>query len=135
MEELDKSMYFRAKSDIMEAARILRKNMTFYEKLLWARLKGKKIRGLRFRRQHPIDIFIVDFYCHEAKLVIEIDGEIHELQKDYDEGRSAEMERFDIKVIRFTNDDVKNNIGEVIKIIEEVVYNRIKSPPLGGFRG
>ena len=67
MEELDKTMYFRAKPDIMEVARILRKNMTYYEKLLWEKLKGKQIWGLRFRRQHPIDIFIADFYCHEVR--------------------------------------------------------------------
>jgi very-short-patch-repair endonuclease len=73
MEELDKGMYFNAKPDILEAARILRKNMTFSEKLLWDELKGKKICGLRFRRQHPIDIFIADFYCHEVRLVVEID--------------------------------------------------------------
>jgi very-short-patch-repair endonuclease len=125
MEELQKSMYYGAKPDTMEAARILRKNMTFYEKLLWEKLKLKQICGLRIRRQHPIDFFIVDFYCHEAKLVIEIDGEIHNETREYDDGRSAEMERYSIKVIRFTNSEVDNNIDDVVKRIESEIKRRI----------
>jgi very-short-patch-repair endonuclease len=125
MEELEKSMYYGAKPDTMEAARILRKNMTFYEKLLWEKLKLKQICGLRIRRQHPIDFFIVDFYCHEAKLVIEIDGEIHNETREYDDGRSAEMERYSIKVIRFTNSEVDNNIDDVVKRIESEIKRRI----------
>jgi len=74
MKELEKAMYYRARPETMTAARILRENMTFSEKLLWERLKLKQLFGLRFRRQHPIDFFIADFYCHEARLVIEIDG-------------------------------------------------------------
>jgi very-short-patch-repair endonuclease len=92
MEELEKWMYYGASTETLSAAKILRKNMTFCENLLWERLKLKQICGLRFRRQHPIAFFIVDFYCHEAKLVIELDGEIHNQQREYDDGRSAEME-------------------------------------------
>ncbi len=118
-------MYYGAKPDIFEAARVLRKNMTFYEELLWERLNHKQIYGLRFRRQHPIDIFIADFYCHEAKLVVEIDGEIHLLQKDYDIARTAEMEKYGLKVIRFDNIEVERNIETVIKKIEEFAKSRI----------
>lgn len=117
MKELDKNMYFRAKSGTLETARLLRKNMTNYEELLWERLKGKQISGLRFRRQHPIDIFIADFYCHDARLVIEIDGDIHIQQIEYDDGRTAEIEKFGIKVIRFTNSEIVNNIEAVINKI------------------
>ena len=131
MEEIEKSMYYGAKPETFEAARILRENMTHYEKLLWEKLKLKKICGVRFRRQHPIDFFIADFYCHEARLVVEIDGEIHYQKKEYDDGRSADMERYFIKVIRFTNSEIENNIGDVIKNIENEVYRRIKSPPWG----
>jgi len=105
--------------------------MTNYEKLIWERLKGKQICGLRFRRQHPIDIFIVDFFCHEVRLVVEIDGEIHDQQEEYDDGRSAEMEKFGIRVIRFTNSEVEKNIEVVINKIKKVVDERIKSPPWG----
>lgn len=124
-------MYFRAKSGTLETASLLRKNMTQCEEIIWERLKGKQIQGLRFRRQHPIDFFIVDFYCHKARLVIEIDGEIHKSKVEYDDGRSAEIEKFGIKVIRFTNDDIVDNIEAVIRMIELVVRERIKSPPWG----
>ena len=133
MRELDKNMYFGAKQDIMELAKSLRNTMTYHERLVWEKLKGKQICGLRFRRQHPIRFFIVDFYCHEAMLVVEVDGEIHYDRIDYDDGRSAEMEKFGIKVIRFANFEVENNIDKVIKSIETIVKERIKRP-LGRFR-
>ena len=141
MKEIEKSMYYGAKPITIAAAKILRDNMTTCEKLLWERVKQKQICGLRFRRQHPIDFFIVDFYCHEAKLVIELDGEIHNQQREYDDGRSAEMEKYSIKVIMFNNSEIENNIEEVIKKIENEINGRIQSPPClpagrqGGFRG
>jgi very-short-patch-repair endonuclease len=131
MMELEKSMYYNAKPSIIEAASLLREDMTRCEDLLWERIKGKQIYGLRFRRQHPIDIFIADFYCHRIRLIVEIDGEIHNSQKDYDIGRSAEMEKYDIKVIRFTNKDVEFNIEMVIRNIGIIVKERISSPPWG----
>ncbi len=124
-------MYFRATPEIINNARMLRENMTASEKLLWERLKTKQICGIRFRRQHPIFIFIADFYCHEARLVVEIDGEIHNQQIEYDDGRSAEMEKFFIKIIRFTNYEVENKIDEVIENITNTVNQRLKSPPWG----
>ncbi|MFV0590640.1 MAG: endonuclease domain-containing protein [Draconibacterium sp.] len=131
MEELDKTMYFGAKPDIFEKAKALRKNMTDAEKILWERLKNKQVLNLRFRRQHPIDIFIADFYCHAVRLVIELDGMIHKAQKEYDEGRTAEMERFDIQVIRFKNEEIENDIKSVVKEIESTIKLRLKSPPWG----
>lgn len=131
MEELEKSMYYGALPETFSAAKILRDNMTTCEKLLWEKLKLKQVCGLRFRRQHPIVFFIADFYCHEARLVIEIDGDIHIQQREYDDGRSAEMEKYFIKVIRFTNSEVENNIDYVIKKIEDEVKSRIQSPPWG----
>jgi very-short-patch-repair endonuclease len=95
------------------------------------KLKGKQICGLRFRRQHPIDIFIADFYCHEVRLVVEIDGKIHDIQEDYDDGRSAEMEKFDIKIIRFKNFEVENDIEKVVSEIKSTVNQCLKSPPWG----
>jgi very-short-patch-repair endonuclease len=131
MKELDKNMYFRAKPSTLETARILRNRMTNSEKLLWEKLKGKQLLGIRFRRQHPIDIFIADFYCHEARLVIEIDGDIHKEQIEYDDGREAEIEKYNIKVIRFTNDEVNNDIDLVVQKIKIIVIERTKSPPWG----
>ncbi|MBK8884767.1 MAG: endonuclease domain-containing protein [Bacteroidales bacterium] len=131
MKELDKTMYFRANRGTLETARLLRRRMTDCELLLWERLKAKKILGLRFRRQHPVDIFIADFYCHEARLVIEIDGDIHKEKFEYDEGREAEIEKYGIKFIRFTNNEILNEIDIVINKIKKVVNERISSPPWG----
>ena len=78
----------------------------------------EQIDGFTFRRQHPIDKFIADFYCHKAKLVIEVDGDIHEYQKEYDIGRTDEMKQFGLKVIRFTNEDVEYDIESVIERIK-----------------
>ena len=128
-------MYFGTKPDILEKAKVLRKNMTAAEKVLWERLRNKQVLGLRFRRQHPIAFFIADFYCHTVRLVVEIDGKIHKAQQEYDEGRTAEMERFDIQVIRFSNEEVKKDIERVIENIEIIIGQRLKSPPLGDLGG
>ncbi len=130
MEELDKLMYYGAKPLIFERANALRSKMTPAEQLLWEKIKGKQICGVRFRRQHPIDIFIVDFYCHAALLVIELDGKIHLQQKEYDEGRTAEIEKLDIEVFRFTNQEVESNIERVIELITNKVEYRLKNKSL-----
>ena len=116
------SMFYGAKPHIFEKAKMLRKNMAVAEEILWEQLRGKKLMGLRFRPQHPIDIFIADFYCHPLKLVVEVDGGIHKTkeQREYDLGREGELENWGIKVIRFTNEEIGNNITQVIKEIEQV---------------
>jgi len=102
---------------------MLRKNMTLAEIILWKKLKDRKIFKVKFRRQHPIKIFIVDFYCHELKLVIEVDGEIHnnDEAKEYDINRAAELLRYEIKVVRFSNDQIIHNIGMVIDQIKQFI--------------
>ena len=116
-----KNLFYGASQLITKRAIELRKNMTPVEKELWKHLKNKQILGLRFRRQHPIDIFIADFYCHKIKLVIELDGQIHSTPKniEYDENRTAELERLGIKVIRFKNEEVLENIEEVVNQIKK----------------
>jgi very-short-patch-repair endonuclease len=131
MGESDKTMYFNATPEKMEIAKNLRNNMTHTEQLLWEKLKGKQICGLRFRRQHPINLFIVDFCCHQVRLVIEVDGEIHDHQVEYNDGRSAEMEKFGVKVIRFGNSEIENAIEKVVFKIQSIVKERLKSPPWG----
>lgn len=115
-------MFYNAKPHIFEKAKVLRNNMTASELKLWDCLKGKQIFGLRFRPQHPIDIFIADFYCHPIKLVIEVDGGIHKSvnQNEYDIGREAELNYWGIKVIRFTNEQIDNDIQHVITIIKQI---------------
>lgn len=117
---IERDMYFGARKDVILFARELRKNMTRAEEVLWSRLRKKQIEGYIFRRQHPIDIYIVDFYCHEFNLIIEVDGDIHELPEVYehDEGRTAELERFGLKIIRFTNQEVIQQTDNVINRIK-----------------
>jgi len=116
----DKNMYFGAKKELILQARELRKNMTPAESILWSYLRKQQIERAIFRRQHPIDIFIVDFYCHKYKLVIEVDGGIHYNPEisERDEGRTAELENLGLKIIRFTNDAVINEAEKVINIIK-----------------
>ena len=120
------SMFYNAKPLIFERAKQLRSNMTPAEQIVWECLRGKKILGLRFRPQHPLDLFIADFYCHPLKLVIEIDGGIHKSkdQKEYDIGREAELERWEIKIVRFTNEEVESDIELIIRKIEQICTKR-----------
>jgi len=112
-------MYFGAKKELILQARELRKNMTGAEEILWSFFRKQQIDGNIFRRQHPIDIFIVDFYCHKRKLVIEVDGGIHDNPEisERDENRTYELENFGLKVIRFNNEAV---INESVKVIESI---------------
>ena len=122
-----KDMFFQAKVDIFIKAAFLRENMTLAEKKLWQRLSKNQL-GVRFKAQHPIDIFIVDFYCHKLKLVIEVDGLIHKEQKDYDEGREMELENLGLMVVRFTNEDIIHDIENVILKIKKVITLRSLPP-------
>ena len=112
-------MFYGAKPEIFSKATMLRRRMTESEKILWEYLRHG-INGCKFRRQHPIDIFIVDFYCHKAKLVIEIDGKSHDsaTSKEYDTARTEELESFGLKVIRFTNKQVLEKVNDVINEIK-----------------
>ena len=130
------SMFYDAKPIIFERAKVMRENMTQAEKAVWELLKSKNILGLRFKPQHPIDIFIADFYCHTLKLVIEIDGGIHKSvdQREYDIGREAELKHWGIKVIRFTNEEIENDIIHVQNDIERICSERrteLQSPLQG----
>jgi very-short-patch-repair endonuclease len=111
--------YYGASATTKAQAAELRKNMTVAEKILWQKLRNRHINDLKFRRQHPVDIFILDFYCHEKKLAIEVDGGIHnrEEQREWDENRTYELNEFGIQVLRFTNEEVINSVQEVVKSI------------------
>jgi very-short-patch-repair endonuclease len=110
-------------TNLLILAKQLRNDETEAEKILWARLNKNQISGLQFRRQHPINVFIADFYCAKLKLVIEIDGNIHDIPEYHlhDEGRSALLEDFGITVIRFTNEQIMNEIDYTVKQIETIV--------------
>ncbi len=99
---------------------VLRTNQTPQEILLWSMLRREKL-GFKFRRQHSIGGYIVDFYCPNKKLVIEIDGSQHFINQEYDKNRSKYFEGLGIKVIRFTNSEINTNIdGVILKIKTEL---------------
>ena len=105
---------------IEAAARRLRKNMTPAESKLWRALRGKKLAGLKFRAQHPVGRFILDFYCPACKLVIEVDGDIHDETAEYDQIREEHLRKYGYRVIRFSNDEVLNDLPSVMEQISEV---------------
>jgi len=113
---------------IHQFARELRQPQTPAEATLWQHLRNRNLK-YKFRRQHPIDFFIIDFYCAEAKLLIEIDGSSHleKEQQEYDQARTEYLEAHGYKVIRFTNDDVRYNIHAVVTVIMEKVESRINN--------
>lgn len=115
-------MFYGASPIIFENAKLLRNNQTPSESKLWKYLNKNQL-GFKFRRQHPISTYIADFYCHSLKLVIEIDGEYHitDEQKSIDKSRTSELEQFGIKVIRFTNDQVINDIDYILASIKQEI--------------
>ena len=117
-------------------ARKLRKGMTKEEKLLWQQLRNRKFLGLKFLRQHPIIYdrvnykplyFIPDFYCAEKKLVIELDGKIHDFQKQKDQDREGILKDMGLIILRIRNEDVNSDIVEVLHRIKEFIQ-KIDSP-------
>ncbi len=115
-------MHCGASKIIFQYAELLRKNMTEAEKIVWEKLSNNKL-DIRIRRQHQIHKYIADFYCHELKLIIEIDGDIHlaKEHKEYDINRDITLSEFGIQILRFTNHQVINNIDEIINEIKKKV--------------
>ena len=99
---------------IIKLAQEMRRNLTPCEEILWDALKEKKLNECKFRRQHPVNRYILDFYCHEYKLAIEIDGDVHRDKCDQDEFRDKYLESLGIKTLRITNDEILQNMDEVL---------------------
>lgn len=93
----------------------LRRNHTPSEDLLWQALRNRQLKGRKFRRQVPIGAFIVDFYCPSERLVVEVDGSIHDDQQEADSERQTLIESLGIRFVRVTSDDVINSLGEVLE--------------------
>src|SRR5512141_1278553 len=100
----------RVAKEKLERAKELRREMTPAEKVLWQELRANKL-SVHFRRQQIIAGFIVDFYCHKAALVIEVDGDIHDLQQEEDSGREKALSEMGLKIVRFRNDEVLKNLS------------------------
>ena len=107
--------------NIIAAARQLRQNLTPAEKLLWQALRKRQLQGLKFRVQHPIGSFIVDFYCPQHQVVIELDGAIHEQQVEYDAARTEKLNHLGYRVIRFHNRKVMSDLEGVLQQIVNVI--------------
>ena len=119
----DDGMWKGAPSDSFSKAQFLRRNETKAEKLLWEKLRNNQLEGLKFRRQHPVNIYIADFYCHKFKLIIELDGDYHdqEEQKQKDQVRTEVLRLNDLKIIRFKNEEVEQDINQVLTTIKNKI--------------
>jgi very-short-patch-repair endonuclease len=112
-----------------ERARELRKNQTNAERIFWDAVRNRKFMNKKFLRQHPLlyeqdgiqSFFITDFFCHENNLVIEIDGNIHDNQKERDKIRTYIIECLDLRVVRFTNGEIENNLSKVLVRLEKYI--------------
>ncbi|ABW29706.1 endonuclease domain-containing protein [Acaryochloris marina] len=124
---------------VVAAARQLRLNLTPAEQKLWKALQKRQLSGLKFRCQHAIGSFIVDFYCPQCRLVIELDGDIHNQQVEYDEARTEQLNQLGYRVIRFHNSDVMHHLDHVLQQIrqasEQSIDRHSKSPRMGDLGG
>ena len=119
----------RSTPELTRFARHLRIEQTFAEKTLWRVLRSRQFEATKFKRQIPFPPYIVDFYCHSARLVIEIDGGQHFIEVEADERREKFLERRSLRVIRFTNLDVLKNLEGVTSVILQEL-NRVEAKTL-----
>ena len=110
----------RVTKEKVEGSRELRREMTPAEKRLWQEVRAKKL-GVRFRRQQIIAGFIVDFYCHKAALVVEVDGDIHDLQQEEDARREKVLREMGLTIVRFRNEDVIKDLPTVVGRIRSLI--------------
>ncbi|MGM9511955.1 endonuclease domain-containing protein [Larkinella sp. GY13] len=123
-------MFYGATPELFRKADELRRMLTPAEKIVWKALRANQLEGFRFKSQHPLSHFIADFYSHKARLVVEIDGGIHQEreQMEYDKGRTRLMEELGITVLRFSNEDVFHHLPSVLDRIRS--FLRVRQPDL-----
>ncbi len=107
----------RVNPKLLQRAKQLRDDSAPAERILWARLRDRQLQGIKFRRQVPIDRFIVDFYCAEPKLIVELDGDSHSEREAYDAQRTEVLQQFGFSLIRFDNSDVFDHLDRVLDLI------------------
>lgn len=110
-------------------ARNLRQRPTDAETLLWSKLRNRQLSGFKFRRQQPIGKFVVDFVCHECKLVVEVDGGQHAVEMSKDDARTEYLNREEYRVLRFWNNQVLQQIDSVLEVISEALAASIHPSP------
>ena len=113
-------------------AKVLRKNFTVTERLLWKYLRVKQMEGCKFRRQEPIGNYIVDFVCQEKLILIEVDGGQHSVEQERDSKRDKWLEGLGYKVLRFWNNEVLTNTEGILEIIRNTLNHPPLTPPLKG---
>ncbi len=116
--------------ELQQAAWLLRDRMTPAEQALWEALRERRLDGLRFRRQHPVGQFVLDFYCSRYKLVVELDGGVHESQQEQDAARTAFLSAYGYQVVRFRNEEVFSNLPSVLEAIAAAAEEE-REPPGG----
>ena len=109
----------RVSSEKRDFAKKLRREMTPAEKILWQELRTNKLNGLHFRRQQIVFGYFADFYCHQHALIVELDGGIHETQKEYDAEREAHLKARGFRILRFKNEEVEKDLNGVLRKILE----------------
>jgi very-short-patch-repair endonuclease len=124
----------KVKPDLLQRAKQLRDDSAPAEQILWARLRDRQLQGIKFRRQVPIDRFIVDFYCAAATLIIELDGDSHSEREAYDAQRTLALQQIGFTVIRFENSDVFDHLDSVLdSVLKHCPCNLAPHPnPLPG---
>lgn len=119
----------RVSDEKMQLARELRRNMAPEECILWKALRAHRLQGPHFRRQQVIDGFVVDFFCYNAALVVEVDGEVHKAQLEYDIERDRALEERGLRVLRIQNEDVRRDLAGVLARIAEAAEETLYCPP------
>ena len=118
-------------SAVQQAATELRENLTPAEQRLWEELRAKRLGGLRFRAQHPVGQFILDFYCPAHKLAVELDGNVHAGNEEQDAARTAHLSAYGYRVLRFTNDQVMTELPDVLAQIKASAQEKPLRPNSG----
>jgi len=113
-------------------AKALRKDFTDTERLLWKYLRAKQMEGYKFRRQEPIGSYIVDFVCQEKRIIIEVDGGQHSVERERDNKRDNWLEEHGYKVLRFWNNEVLTNTEGILEVIRDYLNHPPSTPPLKG---
>jgi very-short-patch-repair endonuclease len=113
--------------EIGRAAQALRREMTPAEHRLWQAIRNRQLGGLRFRCQHAVGPFILDFYCPSHRLVVELDGNVHDARAEYDEARTQQLTSYGYRVLRFRNDEVFTDLPSVLERIRRAT-SRAESP-------
>ncbi|HYW10047.1 MAG TPA: DUF559 domain-containing protein [Longimicrobium sp.] len=121
---MDSRRVRKTSQEVEQAAREMRRESTPAEAMLWEGLRARRLSGFHFRRQHAIGRFVLDFYCAAKRVCVEVDGSIHETQRERDAERDAVLASYSIEVLRIPNEDVLSNIASVLTRLHQILNSR-----------